>query len=109
MLLVEVVALRQPLEFGHSDLNSFLFCGPTGCNSLAQPNGLGIRANKSGDLKGRDSRVCSWPLTIIAPPLGRMNVSVAGYPGRWPGLRDYAPLALNLRPNELKSPYILPL
>ena len=97
------------LEIGQLELNSFLFCGPTGCNSLAQPNGLGIRANKSGDLKGRNSRVCSWPLTIIAPPLGRMNVSVAGYPGRWPGLRDYAPLALSLRPNELKSPYILPL
>ncbi len=47
------------LEIGHLDLESFLFCGPTGCNSLAQPNGLGIRANKSGDLKGRDSRVCS--------------------------------------------------
>ena len=46
-------------EISHWELESFLFCGPTGCNSLAQPNGLGIRANKSGDLKGRDSRVCS--------------------------------------------------
>ena len=97
-----------PLGIGHSELNSFLLCGPTGCNSLAQPNGLGIRANKSGGLKGRDSRVCSWPSTIIAPPLGRINVSVAGYPGRWPGLRDYAPLALSLEPNALQCPYILP-
>ncbi len=65
-------AAEQPLEISDLELNSFSFCGPTGCNSLAQPNGLGIRANQSGDLKGRDRRVCSWPLTIIAPPLGRI-------------------------------------
>ncbi len=24
---------RRPLEIGHLELNSFLFCGPTGCNA----------------------------------------------------------------------------
>ena len=39
------------------------------------------------DMCGRD---------VYRAPLGRMNVSVAHNPGRCPGLRDGAPLALNL-------------
>lgn len=32
-------------------------------------------------------------------PLGRTNVAVAGFPARWAGLRNHAPLALNRRAN----------
>ena len=40
-------------------------------------------------------------------PLGRTNVSVAGFPARWAGLRNQAPLALSrsaqLRPKGPSS------
>jgi hypothetical protein len=64
--------------------------GPMGRDSLAQPNGLGLRASPRCGRKGCDQ---SW-IDHYRAPLGCRRVVGQSSPGRWPGLRDDAPLAL---------------
>jgi len=78
------------------------FAGLTGRHSSAQPNGLVCAPANAGGLKGRNSspsRIAPCRTTqhteTVSLPLGAHELFGCLDPGRWPGLRNCAPLALN--------------
>ena len=75
---------------------------PKGPSSLSPAQRAGYACRPTMRPEGPRYVVAEWAAAGYRAPLGRLNVSVAVYPGHCPGLRDGAPLALSLRPNGLQ-------
>ena len=67
---------------------------PKGPSSLSPAQRAGYSCRQIMRPEGPRYAVAVWVAAGYRAPLGRTNVSVAGCPGRCPGLRDDAPLAL---------------